>query len=70
MSKKASVYRRELEIRDPLVERIAEVGGRDFEVDSENCKDKLGQRQSQTPISSTFWVKNILGQKNLDKNQF
>ena len=31
MSKKASVYKKELEIRDPLVERIAEIGGRDFD---------------------------------------
>ena len=31
MSKKASVYRKELEIRDLLVERIAEVEGRDFD---------------------------------------
>ena len=31
MSKKAEVYQKELEIADPLVERIAEVGGKDFE---------------------------------------
>ena len=30
MSKKASVYKKELEIRDPLVERIAEIGGGRF----------------------------------------
>ena len=31
MSKKASVYKKELEIRDPLVERITEIGGRDLD---------------------------------------
>ena len=30
MSKKASVYKKELEIKDPLVERLAEIGGQDF----------------------------------------
>ena len=29
-SKKASVYKKELEIKDPLVERLAEIGGQDF----------------------------------------
>ena len=31
MSKKASVYKKEFEIRDPLVEKIAEIGGKDFD---------------------------------------
>ena len=31
MSKKAEVYRKELEMKDPLVERIADIGGQDFE---------------------------------------
>ena len=31
ISKKASVYKKELDIRDPLVERLAEIGGRDFD---------------------------------------
>ena len=31
MSKKAEVYQKELEIADPLVERIAEIKGKDFE---------------------------------------
>ena len=31
MSKKAKVYRKELEIADPLVQRLAEIGGTDFE---------------------------------------
>ena len=31
MFKKASVYKKELEIRDPLVERIAEIGRKDFD---------------------------------------
>ena len=31
MSKKAEAYRKELEIKDPLVEKIAAIGGQDFE---------------------------------------
>ena len=31
MSKKASVFKKELDIRDPLVERLAEMGGQDFD---------------------------------------
>ena len=31
MSKKAEVYRKKLEIKDPLVEKIAEIGSQDFE---------------------------------------
>ena len=31
MSKKAEVYKKELEVKDPLVEKIAEIGGQDFE---------------------------------------
>ena len=31
MSKKSEVYRKELEIADPLVQRLAEIGGTDFE---------------------------------------
>ena len=31
MSKKAEVHKKELEVSDPLVERIAEIGGKDFE---------------------------------------
>ena len=31
MSKKAAVYKKELEVRDPLVEKLAEIGEQDFE---------------------------------------
>ena len=31
MSKKAEVYKKELEVADPLVQRLAEIGGTDFE---------------------------------------
>ena len=31
MSKNAAVYRKELETKDPLVENLAEIGGRDFD---------------------------------------
>ena len=31
MSKRAAVYKKELEIKDPLVERLAEIGRRDFD---------------------------------------
>ena len=31
MFKKASVYKKELEIKDPLVEKLADIGGQDFD---------------------------------------
>ena len=45
MSKKAEVYKKELEIKDPLVEKIAEIGGQDFECVTllQHVENKIGQ---------------------------
>ena len=37
--------------------------------DKEKEKDKLGQRQSQTPFSSAFWVLTKFGQKKFRVKQ-
>ena len=31
MSKKSEIYEKQLEVQDPLVERLGDIGGEDFE---------------------------------------
>ena len=56
MSKKASVYKKELEIKDPLVERLAEIGGQDF--DYINLLQNVENRTEfkHLPEDSELWL--------------
>ena len=54
MSKKAEIYQKELEVKDPLVERIGEIGGQEFKYVDLLQNDENRTEYKHLPDSSEF----------------